>query len=865
MLRLTLAQMRRSAGRLAAAGVAIVISTAFVAITLLAANVMTATTTASFGARYLGSDLVVSGGIPLTDDDVAALAAVDGVAAAEGELVSWAQLTAGGRTTVTAVLPASEPAALLPVHAAQGRLPEASGEVALPESAAELLGVTVGGRVTAVATVQRVVDGEETVEAVESPLTVVGLVADPNGAFTRDGGAAVAMRADVMAWSAQSFADGAVQYDVARVLLDDGVSPAQVRDGIAAALSSAQGTEATAVQALTPAEIADARMAAQQGGQNVVMTVFGLVFASIALLVAALVIANTFQVLVAQRLRTLALLRCVGAAKGQLRRSVLLEAALLGLLTSLAGVALGIGLVQLALAVAGGMDLGVPLPSTAQVTLEVVLVPLATGTVVTVLASLAPAALATRVAPLAALRPLDAPSLARRAGKLRLVLSVLGAVGGFGLLARGLGLANGGDADLGLMTGVLGGAASFVGVVLGAVFWMPWVVSLAGRLAGLTGPTARLAAANTLRNPRRTAATATALLIGVTLVTTMTTAAASARATMDAELDSTFPVDATLSTEGVSFSEDGRAVAIPADVVTGVCALDDVRACAPNALVEASLASRADGDSAASVRGIDPEAVREVLHSGAAAAPLTRGTVVVPAAWAAHRGLTDGEIVTVTGADGYLDLTVAVTPLGGSVLLLVPEDLEVLEAGAPRTGLWVALEDPAAAATAMQRISDIAADADSGVRVGGAAAERAQIGRVIDTMLAVVVGLLAAAVVIALIGVANTLSLSVIERQKESATLRAIGLTRGRLRGMLALEGVLIALVGAVLGLALGLAYGWLGSATALALVSETTLAFPWRDTGLVLLVAVVAGLLASVLAGRTAARTSPVAALATE
>jgi len=88
MLRLTLAQMRRSAGRLAAAGVAIVISTAFVAITLLAANVMTATTTASFGARYLGSDLVVSGGIPLTDDDVAALAAVDGVAAAEGELVS---------------------------------------------------------------------------------------------------------------------------------------------------------------------------------------------------------------------------------------------------------------------------------------------------------------------------------------------------------------------------------------------------------------------------------------------------------------------------------------------------------------------------------------------------------------------------------------------------------------------------------------------------------------------------------------------------------------------------------------------------------------------------------------------------------
>ena len=865
MLRLTLAQMRRSAGRLTAAGIAIVISTAFVAITLLASGVMTATTTAAFGARYLGSDLVVTGAMPLIDDDVAALAAVDGVAAAEGELVSEVRLTAGGRTTVTTVLPTSEPAVLLPVHAAQGRLPQAPGEVALPASTAELLGVAVGGQVTAMTTAALVSDGGESLEAVEQPLTVVGLVADPNGAFTRDGGAAVADRADVLAWSGARFSGGVLRYEAARVLLDDGVSPAQVRADVAAALAAAQGTEAADVLALTPAEFADARMAAQQGGQNVVMTVFGLVFGAIALLVAALVISNTFQVLVAQRLRTLALLRCVGAAKGQLRRSVLLEAMLLGVVASAAGILLGVGLVRGALRIAGGMDLGVPLPATAQVTGQVVLIPLIAGTVVTVLASLAPAALATRVAPLAALRPLDAPSIARRAGKVRLVVSVLAVVGGFALLGLGMMLAHDGDANLGLLAGVAGGTVSFVGVVLGAVFWMPWVVSLAGRLTGLAGPTARLAAANTLRNPRRTSATATALLIGVTLVTTMTTGAASARATMDAELDSTFPVDATLSTEGVSLSQDGRPLAVPADVVAQVCALDDVRACAPNAVVTTSLVSAANADTTASVRGIDPGLAREVLHDAAAAAPLAPGTVVVPELWAEHREIRDGETVTLTGPDGNLTLTAAVTPLRGNVLLLAAEDLAALEADAAQTGLWVALADPADAVGAMQRISDIAADADSGVRVGGAAAERAQIGRVIDTMLAVVVGLLAAAVVIALIGVANTLSLSVIERQKESATLRAIGLTRGRLRAMLAVEGVLIALVGAVLGLGLGVAYGWMGSSTALALVDRTILAFPWRDTGLVLLVAVAAGLLASVLPGRTAARTSPVAALATE
>src|SRR5690606_37926763 len=153
------------------------------------------------------------------------------------------------------------------------------------------------------------------------------------------------------------------------------------------------------------------RTAEQTGGQDIVFLVFVMTFAAIALLIAAMVITNTFQVLVAQRTRTLALLRCIGAGTGQLYRSVLLEAAILGLVASVAGIVVGAGLAQLALAVAPGFDLGVPLPATITVTTQTVLLPLAVGVGVTVLAAIAPARSATRVAPLAALRPSDAPTL----------------------------------------------------------------------------------------------------------------------------------------------------------------------------------------------------------------------------------------------------------------------------------------------------------------------------------------------------------------------------------------------------------------------------------------------------------------------
>ncbi|MFI2103325.1 ABC transporter permease [Isoptericola sp. NPDC019693] len=877
MIRLTLSQMRRSAGRLAAAGVAIVIGTAFVAITLLAGNVITRTTYDSIAAQFTGADLVVRG-VPADDAALDAVRGADGVATADPQLMSYQQLESGNRTIFQGVLAEPTDTSVLPLEVADGALPDASGEIALPVDVAERLDAAPGDSITLVRTVlEGDPESEDAWTEVREQLTVSGTLTDPYGAYSMQGGAAVASAADIAGWDAGLLAPGEepVLPTTVLVTLDDPSDVESARTAITGALTNAaasSGTDTAGLDVVTPKEHAEAVASEMTGGENVMFTLFVLVFAAVALLVAALVIANTFQVLIAQRTRTLALLRCVGADKGQLRRSVLFEAAFLGLLSSVAGLLAGVGLGQAALTIGRGMDLGVPLPATVTITPAVVLIPLAVGTLVTLVAALSPARAATRVAPLEALRPADAPSAARGAGRVRLVLSIVVSVIGFALLGGGVALSTvAGEPTNGLLVAVAGGVLSFVGVLVGAVFWLPRVVALAGRLVGMSGPTARLAAANTLRNPRRTAATSTALLIGVTLVGMMSTGAASARVTMDSELDARYPVDVTVSTD---LSSDPTSVAagdstvapVPSALVGTVGDVAGVSHVVEAPATAATVAGDGvDEGLALTVRGVAREDLASVMRSTETVEPLAKGTAVVSQDMAEAWGLEDGQRLTLTGPDGTLQVTAAVTALADSALLVVPADLAALDPDAPVTSLWVGLDDPSDATSVVPSIQDAVADTEAPADVMGAAVERAGFQQVIDTALGIVVGLLAAAVVIALIGVANTLSLSVIERRRESATLRAIGLSKGQLRGMLAVEGLLIAVVGAVLGVLLGLVYGWAGAAAALGWAGSPVVVVPWRDVLLMLAVAAVAGLVASVAPARTAAKTSPVEALASE
>lgn len=858
MLRVTLAQMRRSLGRLTAAGVAIVIGTAFVAATLLAGNVISRTTYDSIAARFADADLVVgvdaeSGGARLTASDLDAVRDVEGVDAASPVAMGMQALQRGARTIYQGIVPTTPDPRLMPLTVTEGELPTGAGQIALPADVAERFGVDVGGTISVERQVMSSVTADDgAYEPVTEQLDVVGIVDDPYGAFAMMGGAAVVTADDFASWEAEG--GSVAEYDELAVALAEGADAGAVSDAVATAVGDGRVVE-------TPDERAAATAASLTGGEDLVFMVFVLTFAAIALLVAGLVIANTFQVLVAQRTRTLALLRCVGADKGQVGRSVLVEAAILGAVASITGVVVGAGLGQTALWVASQQDLSVPLPSTIGLTWQVVVIPLVVGTLVTVAAALVPARVATRVAPLAALRPADAPTTSKGSvGRVRLVLSVLATVFGFAMLAGGAALGTLAEQPtVGLLLGIAGGALSFVGVAVSAVFWLPRVAALAGRLVGASGPTARLAAANTLRNPRRTAATSTALLIGVTLVAMMSTGAESARASLTTALDTRYPVDVWVTSE--QYDADGTLGGLSSKVRDAVASVDGVGALAEVSGTEAE----AQGDYPMHVSSVEAEAARATLRDASGIDGLAPGTVVLPSGLATALEVDDGDTLTLTGPDGSAALDVVVTQLELGDAVVTPQDMAALDDEPVLDRMWMALGAPDSAGDVVPQIQDAVADTGESVSVAGAAVERANFETVIDTALGIVVGLLAVAVVIALIGVANTLSLSVLERRRESATLRAIGLSRGQLRGMLAIEGVLIAGVGALLGVALGLVYGWAGAAAALGVMGDVLIVVPWRDVALVLAVALVAGLVASVVPGRAAARTSPVAALAVE
>jgi putative ABC transport system permease protein len=718
-------------------------------------------------------------------------------------------------------------------------------------------------------------EGDGSYREVHAEAEVVGLTTDPTSAWAQYGGAALATTGDTLLWggwgqdgSAPTLADAATSQLL--VAVDPGADTATVIDAVEGVLTASGSTDPIV---LTRDAAAERALSGSDGTGPILVVV--LAFAAVAMIVAGLVIANTFQVLVAQRTRTLALLRCVGAVRSQVRGSVLLEAGLLGLAASVAGTLLGTGLVQLALLVMQNADLPFPVPTVVRPTVASVVAPLAVGLVVTVLAALTPARVATRVAPVAALRPADAPAAGSRAGRFRLVVSLVLVGGGALMLGGGVALSSQFlVAAVGIA--ILGGAASFVGLLVGAVFWMPKVVAAIGSLVGRLGMPARLAAANTGRNPARTAATSTALLIGVTLVAMMSTGAVTARATLDDELDTRFPVDLAVSTP-YAVAEDGTAVAEPLPAGT-VGALADIPGVESVAALPRDSVDLGGSGNVVDALGITPAQAADVLRDADLAAAVGDGTVVVPRSLAASSGIEDGDTLAIarsegagsgagsgggSGGAGTVELTVAVVPLDDWIVLVTPATLDALGSPGTESTAWLRVADVNASGEVVQQVQDLTAD--SALDITGAALERALYQRAIDTLLAVVVGLLAVAVVIALIGVTNTLSLSVIERRRESATLRALGLTRRQLRASMAVEGALIAGVGAVVGVALGMAYGWLGSAAVLAGIADLQLRVPWTDLGLVLGVALVAGVLASALPGRTAARTPPVAALAVD
>ncbi len=842
MLKITLHHMRTGWARLAAAGLAIVLGTAFVAATLLASETMRNTAYQSFTSSYAGSDLVVTGGT-IGSGLVDQIAATEGVEATLPHSWIGMQLGSGEGAQWVSIGSAAPIDRMQTAELVAGSLPAGTGEIAVASEVADRLGVGVGDSLSYLSPAD---DRQAEAE-------ITGLIAPVTSFF--------GSTTDVL-FSPEEFVS------VVPTDFFDSLAVATTRPGDGAAVAAVQADIADLLgpdaQVRTLTEVAEDQVASMTGDTQT-FTMLLLAFAAVALAVAALVITNTFTVLVAQRTRLLALLRAIGATRGQVRRSVLTEAAILGVLSSAVGLAFGLGLVAVGARILDGYTSGIDVSGAVQVTAATVIAPLVTGLVVTLIAGWLPARNATRVSPLAALRPLDG---VKSAGRVRAVLSLVLVLIGAVMLAGGVLVATRADAspgmEVGLLLGIPGGFISVFGILLGAVYVVPGGVRLLGTLAGRS-VARRIATENAVRNPRRTATTTNALVIGVALVAMMSTGAATGQRALEEQLTSTFPVDLSAA------SADGTTALTP-DQRDAVDTLDGVDAVSFGRQTWIDLHQDGPDPVVSTFTVTAPEDAASVLQNPADVAALDDRSVLIGEGTARGLGVDDGDSVALVGPDGQrLEVTVLVTPYDGYSAIVTPALMTDLAPGVPENVAWLALEDSADAIEvgnslldAMTRIGEADPDAPI-VDVDGTAIQRQSFGQVIDTLLAVVLGLLAVAVIIALVGVANTLSLSVLERRRESAVLRAMGLTRSQLRGMLAIEGVLIAGVGTLIGLVAGVVYGWAGATVLLGQMGQVSLAIPWGIVAAVVAVAIAAGLLASVLPARTAVRTSPVAALAEE
>ncbi|NUP80904.1 MAG: FtsX-like permease family protein [Nonomuraea sp.] len=615
-----------------------------------------------------------------------------------------------------------------------------------------------------------------------------------------------------------------------------------LKQAVAAALGGAYTVR-------TGAELAD-QLAASAGLSMRTLTVGLLLFGAVAMMVAALVIYNTFTILVAQRTREMALLRCIGATRGQVFGSILLESVAVGLLASALGLLAGYGLAALALTVMAAFDAPMPTDAAVSLTPATIAIGLAVGLVVTVFAALLPARSATRVPPVAALRA-HSEEDDFRTGVLRWTFAILFLLAGAGTTAFGvLGLPAG---EPGTMFVVMaGGALVFLAVlILGPVLVKPLSAVVGWVPAKLFGVPGRLALDNSARNPRRAATTTVALTIGVTLMTLISVLSASTRVTVWNKLDEQFPVDYMLMGQG-------QRSGVPRSVADELRGRPELASVLQIRQTTAKVGDRTYG--MGTFRGnVTPE-VRSGSMKG-----LSDGQVALLDYAATGLGVKVGDTVTVkTERAGPVRLKV-IAVLDGTNSTLPPltvaeQPFDTYFDRLPDSQVMINIRDGIAPDQA-RKVVEAAIAAYPVVQMASSTEVRGQFDETLDMLLMIVTGLLGLAILISLLGIANTLSLSVHERTRESALLRALGLTRPQLRRMLSVEALVLGLIGALVGVALGAVFGW---AAVRAMLPGAVFSAPIGQIALFVVLSGVAGVLAAVVPARRAARASIVGSLAT-
>jgi putative ABC transport system permease protein len=791
-----LASMRVHARRYVAAAVAVVIGVSFVVVTSALSSATKDGLVAGVGLPYGGADSVVS---EIGGDDAAEVvrrAADAGDSAAVLGYVTLPVTSHGAVVDQDADVAAlADDTALRWQELRDGDWPSGPGQAVADLNDAKSNGLEVGDRI-------RVGAGSRAVEA-----EVVGLVDSP----AATAGASLYLPwSDVARWSSSLYVD----------------SVAYAGDG---AESAARGTGAL----VQPADEFVQDRQAELTREVDVIAILLLVFAVIALFVSVLVIANTFSILFAQRQRDLALLRCVGATRRQLLRSIRAEALALGAASAGLGLVVGTALGYALVAIARG-QLPTGTMGDAAVSPSWYAGAFAVGLLVTVVAAWLPTRKVVQVSPLSALRPDTGVDVRSASGRVRTAAGVLLILGGTALLGVAVSAHE-------VVAMLAGGTLAFTGVLVLGPLVVPALVRAAGSLG--RGTTARLATGNAVRNPRRTAATTASLLVGVTLTTAVLTGLASSRSSVDDDMNVSHPVDMALTSASAPLPDTLLADVRATSGVHAAVALD-------GAVAEIAGIGR--------LPVVASRPATDVVRDDTVALP-EPGVISLP-----YDVLPDGEIparVAVT-VDGRTErLRVATGEGWGEAGLVAPDTLARLVAQPLPHAVWVRADDAADAEDLAGDLGALATNADADLADGLAA--RAWVELQLDVLAGAVVALLGIAVVIALVGIANTLGLSVLERARENALLRALGLTRRQLRRMLAAEAVLLSVVATVLGTLIGVVFAWVAVRTLVgAAVDDAAVVLPWGQLAIVVLVAGVAGLLAGVLPSRRAARVAPAAGL---
>ncbi|WP_246833621.1 FtsX-like permease family protein [Williamsia sp. 1138] len=572
-----------------------------------------------------------------------------------------------------------------------------------------------------------------------------------------------------------------------------------------------------------------------------------LAFAAIGLIVGTFIIYNTFSMIVAQRVRELALLRAIGASRKQVTRSVLLEAFVVGLIGALIGLAAGIGIAALLRALTSST--GLPTASL-QIGAAAVIACLVVGIGVTMISAYAPARRASKVSPVEAMR--ESATDGQASLKVRTIIGIVLAVIAVALLAIGAaGEGPGAAATVG------GGALVMIFAVVFAApaLSRPFVGAIGSVLARPFGKIGQLARTNAVRNPRRTAATAFALTLGLMLVAVIGTLGSSFKGTIDDAIDTGLTANLIISgSQGSGFSPS---------VSESVDGIEGVESVVSFGAVQAQV----DGDS---VWGYSPIGDMETVtpYDMVEGPPTVEPDgMVVGERTSKEKGWNIGDTVEMTNFDGTV-VPVTVTgifkdnPLvdpwaigSDAYQKLIPEPL--------RTDVFAAIKTvPGANIDQIsERVEDATADYLT-VKVQTPAEFKGEQSSQIDQMLSVLYAMLGLALVIAVLGIVNTLALSVIERKREIGMLRAIGMARAQVRRTIYIESLLIAIFGAVLGVVLGVAFGW-------ALVRTLRYwglgdpVFPWGLIVITLVGAAIVGVLAALWPASRAAKTKPLEAIA--